>query len=76
VLKDGTIFDVYSYWAQNDRLFYITTYNIKTSIPLDDLDLQKTVDLNQKLGVTFTLSNKPPDQQQPPEQQPPDGSGQ
>ncbi len=76
VLKDGTIFDVYSYWAQDNRLFYITTYNIKTSIPLDDLDLQQTVDLNQKLGVTFTLSNKPPDQQQPPEQQPPDGSGQ
>lgn len=72
-LKDGTIFDVYSYWLQDNQLCYITTYNIKTSIPVDDLDLQKTVDLNQKLGVTFTLSNKPPDQQQPPEQQPPDG---
>lgn len=70
VLKDGTIFDVYSYWLENNQLFYITTYNIKTSIPIDDLDLQKTVDLNQKLGVTFTLSNKPPDQQQPPQQQP------
>ncbi|HEV2420737.1 MAG TPA: hypothetical protein VGS59_03425 [Candidatus Acidoferrales bacterium] len=69
VLKDGTIFDVYSYWLDNNQLFYITTYNIKTSIPVDDLDLQKTVDLNQKLGVTFTLSNKPPDQQQPPEEQ-------
>lgn len=69
VLKDGTIFDVYSYWLENNQLFYITTYNIKTSIPVDDLDLQKTVDLNQKLGVTFSLSNKPPDQQQPPDQQ-------
>lgn len=68
VLKDGTIFDVYSYWLQDNQLYYITTYNIKTSIPVDDLDLQKTVDLNQKLGVTFTLSNKPPEQQQPPEQ--------
>lgn len=72
VLKDGTIFDVYSYWLDNNQLFYITTYNIKTSIPVDDLDLQKTVDLNQKLGVTFTLSNKPPDQQQPPEEQQPE----
>jgi hypothetical protein len=71
-LKDGTIFDVYSYWLQDDRLNYITTYNIQTSIPVEDLDLQKTVDLNEKLGVTFTLSNKPPDQQQPPDsQQPP-----
>jgi hypothetical protein len=75
VLKDGTIFGVYSYWAQNNQLYYITTYNIKTSIPLDDLDLQKTVDLNAKLGTTFTLSSKPPDQQQnqqPDDQQQPD----
>jgi hypothetical protein len=69
VLKDGTIFGVYSYWLQNNQLFYITTYNIETSIPIDDLDLQKTVDLNSKLGVNFTLSAKPADQQQP---QPPD----
>ena len=77
-LTDGTIFDVYAYWVQDNRLFYITTYNIQTSIPLSDLDLQKTVDLNEKLGVTFTLSNKPPDQQQdqqPPDQQRPDGNG-
>lgn len=71
VLKDGTIFDVYSYWLEDNRLYYITTYNIQTSIPIEDLDLQKTVDLNQKLGVAFALSNKPPDQQPPPEQQPP-----
>jgi hypothetical protein len=68
-LTDGTIFDVFAYWVQNDRLYYVTTYNIQTSIPLSDLDLQKTVDLNSKLGVTFTLSNKPPDQQQPDDQQ-------
>lgn len=74
-LTDGTIFDVYAYWVQDNRLYYITTYSIQTSIPLSDLDLQKTVDLNAKLGTTFTLSNKPPDQQQD-QQQPPDGSGQ
>jgi hypothetical protein len=64
ILKDGTTFEVYSYWLQNNQLFYITTYNIKTSIPIDDLDLQKTVDANSKLGVTFSLSSKPPDPQQ------------
>lgn len=69
VLKDGTIFGVYSYWMQNNQLFYITTYNIKTSIPIDDLDVQKTVDLNAKLGMKFDLTSKPPDQQQQ-EQQP------
>jgi hypothetical protein len=69
VLKDGTIFGVTAYWLADGRLNYITTYNIQTSIPIDDLDLQKTVDLNEKLGVTFTLSNKPPDQQPPPQDQ-------
>lgn len=72
VLTDGTIFGVYSYWLQDNQLYYITTYNIKTSIPIGDLDLQKTVDLNAKLGTTFTLSPKPPDQQQDQDQQPPD----
>lgn len=73
VLKDGTIFGVYSYWLQNNQLFYVTTYNIKTSIPVDDLDLQKTVDLNAKLGMKFVLSPKPPDQQQDEPPQLPDG---
>ncbi len=71
VLKDGTIFGVYSYWLDDGHLNYITTYNIQTSIPIEDLDLQKTVDLNEKLGVTFTLTNKPPDQQPPPDSQQP-----
>ncbi|MFZ0639500.1 MAG: hypothetical protein WAN33_10425 [Candidatus Acidiferrales bacterium] len=68
VLKDGTIFGVTAYWLADGRLNYITTYNIQTSIPIDDLDLQKTVDLNYKLGITFTLTPKPPDSQQPPPQ--------
>ncbi|MGB6482625.1 MAG: hypothetical protein WBE86_03975 [Candidatus Acidiferrales bacterium] len=76
VLKDGTIFGVNYYWLADGRLNYITTYNIQTSIPLDDLDLQKTVDLNYKLGITFTLTPQPPTspQQQPP--QPPDAQPQ
>ncbi|MGB6876240.1 MAG: hypothetical protein WBD87_09425 [Candidatus Acidiferrales bacterium] len=69
VLKDGTVFGVNYYWLADGRLNYITTYNIQTSIPLDDLDLQKTVDLNYKLGITFTLTPQPPTSPQPPDAQ-------
>lgn len=69
VLKDGTVFGVTTYWLLNDRLFYITTYQIQSSIPIDQLDLQKTVDMNYKRGVAFTLTPQPPDQQ--PQQDPP-----
>ncbi len=72
VLKDGTIFGVNYYWLADGRLNYITTYNIQTSIPIDDLDLQKTVDLNYKRGVTFALTPQPPNSQNPQPPQPPD----
>ena len=68
VLKDGTVFGVTSYWLVNDRLFYITTYKIQSSIPIDDLDLQKTVDMNWKRGVAFRLTPQAPDQE--PQQNP------
>jgi len=60
VLKDGIVFGVTSYWLVNDRLYYTTTYQIQSSIPIDRLDLQKTVDMNWKRGVSFTLTPEPP----------------
>lgn len=66
VLKDGTVFGVTSYWLVNDRLFYITTYKIQSSIPIDQLNLQKTVDMNWKRGVAFTLTPQAPNQEQQP----------
>jgi hypothetical protein len=65
VLKDGTEFGVTSYWLQDNRLYYVTTYNIQSSIPIDQLDLQATVDLNYKRGVTFKLTPKPDGREQP-----------
>jgi len=68
VLNDQTVFPVMSYWLKDNRLYYITTYNIQTSIPLSDLDLQKTVDMNYKRGVTFSLTPQPPQTQEKPQQ--------
>lgn len=73
ILKDGTDFGATSYWLQDNRLYYVTTYGIQSSIPIDQLDLQATVDINYKRGITFTLtpkqdSQKPPDGKQDPVQ--------
>lgn len=62
-LSDGTIFGVTSYWLAHDRLYYVTTYGIQTSISIGRLDLQKTVDLNWKRGVAFTLTPQIPEKQ-------------
>jgi len=68
VLKDGTVFGVTTYWLSNGRLCYITTYQIQSSIPMRQLDLQKTVDMNWKRGIAFTLTPQAPEQE--PQQNP------
>lgn len=61
VTTDGIVFGVTSYWMEDNQLCYVTTYNIKNCIPMSRVDLQKTVDMNYKRGVKFTLTPKPKD---------------
>jgi hypothetical protein len=53
--KDGTSFDVMSYWLDAGKLHYITNYGGETSVDMNQLDLQRTVDENARAGVNFTL---------------------
>jgi hypothetical protein len=64
-LKDGTVYYVTDYWLVNDQLHFTTTEDGKSVehvIPFDELDLQKTVDVNTKLGFRFVLRNEPIEQ--------------
>lgn len=71
VTKDGIEFGVTKYWVEDNRVCYVTTYNVQSCISLDQLDLQATVDINYKRGTTFTLTPKPEEQKQPqPDSQP------
>ncbi len=72
-LKDGTSYEVMSYWLDAGKLHYITNYGGETSIDMSQLDLQRTVDENALRGVNFTLRpapapaaapSAPPNQQQ------------
>ncbi|HEU5411422.1 MAG TPA: hypothetical protein VFU57_10410, partial [Candidatus Acidoferrales bacterium] len=70
VTTDDLVFGVTSYWIQDNQLCYVTTYKIKNCIPMSRVDLQKTVDMNYKRGVKFTLAPKAADSEKQP--QPPD----
>jgi hypothetical protein len=54
-LKDGSNFEVMSYWLDAGKLHYITNYGGESSIDMTQLDLQRTVDENAQRGGSFTL---------------------
>jgi hypothetical protein len=69
-LKNGAVYAVTDYWIQDNKLYYMTSYGGRNAIDLDDIDLQKTVDVNAKRGVEFIL--KPSPDQNPQNPPPPD----
>lgn len=58
-LKDGSSYGVRDYWLSGGDLHYVTNYGGENSISVEQLDLQRTVDENAALGVSFVLSNQP-----------------
>ena len=66
-LKDGTVYAITDYWIADNKLHYVTNYGGENSIPLDQLDMQRTVDVNAKRGINITLRPTPQSQQAAPE---------
>jgi hypothetical protein len=63
-LKDGTTLYVTDYWLVDGQLHFmlIEQAGIKPEervIPFDELDLQKTIDVNTSRGFRFMLRNEP-----------------
>jgi hypothetical protein len=58
-LKDGTVYAITDYWIADNKLHYVTNYGGENSIPLDQLDMQRTVDTNAKRGINITLRPTP-----------------
>ena len=63
-LKDGTVYAITDYWIADNKLHYVTNYGGENSIPLEQLDIQRTVDVNAKRGVNITLRPTPAPQSQ------------
>jgi hypothetical protein len=66
-LKDGTVYNVTDYWLVDDQLHFKTieengTKLVEHGIAFDQLDLQKTIDVNTQRGFRFVLRNRPIEQ--------------
>jgi hypothetical protein len=60
--KDGRVYMVRDYWVAGNQLHYRTADGGENTVDWNDIDVQKTVDVNASRGVDFTLrpSNDPP----------------
>ncbi len=58
-LKDGSMYGLTAYWVEGGELHYVTNYGGANAIPLDRIDLGKTVTLNAARGQAFILEAKP-----------------
>jgi hypothetical protein len=64
-LKDGTVYAITDYWVADDKLHYVTNYGGENAIDLGTIDMQRTVDVNAKRGITITLRPAPQTQAPP-----------
>jgi len=58
-LKDGSVYALSNYWVAGGQLHYVTQYGGENTVPLEQIDIQKTVDVNAHRGVTVTLKPAP-----------------
>ncbi len=58
-LKDGTTLAADDYWAVDGEFHYRVKYGGESSVDMDQVDMQRTIDENAKRGVRFTLKPKP-----------------
>jgi hypothetical protein len=58
-LLDGSMYGLTNYWVEGERLHYITNYGGENSVPLAQIDFEKTIQLNASQGTPFKLHPKP-----------------
>jgi hypothetical protein len=63
-LKDATVYNVTDYWLVNGQIHFTTleeggAKSVEHVIPLEDVDLQRTIDVNTQMGFRFVLRNAP-----------------
>jgi hypothetical protein len=63
-LTDGSMYGLTEYWLEAGRIHYITNYGGENSLPLERIDMEKTVELNASQGKQFVLRPRLPANQQ------------
>ncbi len=59
VFKDNSISAVTDYWVEDGVLYYPSASGSEIAVPLEQVDLGLTVQLNRERGVKFALRAKP-----------------
>jgi hypothetical protein len=54
-LSDGSALEVTDYWVEGVNLLYVTEDDRGSGVPISDLDIQRTIDANARLGFRFRL---------------------
>jgi len=54
-MKDHTIYPVIAYWVEKDMLKYVTVETVVKSVPLDQVDRDLSIQLNQQRNLDFRL---------------------
>jgi hypothetical protein len=55
ILKNGTTWAVKDYWLDQGYIEFVSDDNTRSHVPLDSVDVQKTVTENSARGLPFTL---------------------
>ena len=58
-LNDGTTYAASDYWLADGKLHYSVSYAGESSVDMNQVDLQRTVNENAKRGVKFSLKPNP-----------------
>jgi hypothetical protein len=66
-LKDGTVYSVTDYWFVNSQIHFTmldeeTMQSVEQVIGFDELDLQKTINVNTRRGFRLVMRDEPMDQ--------------
>jgi hypothetical protein len=59
-LTDGSMYGLTEYWLESGRIHYITNYGGENSLPLERIDMEKTIELNASQGKEFILRPRLP----------------
>jgi len=67
LFKDGTTYTVTDYWRSDDRLHFITseeggTKSVPHIVPFGDLDVQRTIHVDEARGFRFVVRDEPIEQ--------------
>lgn len=54
-LTDGTMYPATDYWVSGSMVHYVVAYGGESTVPIDQVDMQRTIEENAKRGVRFNL---------------------